>query len=274
MKTHTTHAEIVHAFTLPECSKERKILLEKMRNKGNFKHNTAVLQGGTGSLKVKRRPKAKAVGGRFIHCIHCQGMYLRKELWRHVRRCPCKPENEDLTKEPGRTKVLGLAAALESASCHQISSGVWKLLTAMKQDEVASVVRNDFSIIQFAQSLYNKHGQDPTKYEYMRQKLREVGRLLLCLHTEFSVHNVEEAVKPANFQRVVQAVKKVSGFDEEKHSYTTPSLALKLGHTLHKICDIIHCRALMAEDEELIKSTDIFKKLYSSSGLSWCLTVP
>ncbi|XP_059184722.1 uncharacterized protein LOC131967990 [Centropristis striata] len=264
LKTHTTHAEVVHVFSLPYHSKERKILLEKMRNKGNFRHNTAVLQGGTGPLKVKRKPKAKAVAGKFVHCMYCQGMYLRKELWRHARRCPCKPEDGDLEKEPGRTKVLGLAVAQESASCHQISAGVWKLLSAMKQDEVASAVRNDLSIIQFAQSLYNRHGQDPTKYEYMRQKLREVGRLLLCLRTDFSVHNLEEAVKPANFQRVVQAVKKVSGFDEEKHSYGTPSLALKLGHTLHKVCDIIHCRALMAEHEELIKSTDTFKKLYSS----------
>lgn len=91
-----------------------------------------------------------------------------------------------------------------------------------------------------------------------------MGRLLLCLRTEFSIYNLEEAVKPANFQRVVRAVKKVSGFDEEKHSFLTPSLALKLGHSLQKISDIIHCRALMAEDEDLIRSTDIFKKLYTS----------
>lgn len=264
LKTHKTHADIVHAFSLPKHSKERKLLLDKIRNKGNFRHNVEVLQGGTGPLKVKRNPKAITQARKFIHCMHCQGMYIRKELWRHVRRCPCKPENQDVNKEPGRTKILGLAVAHESAFSQQISSGVWKLLSVMKQDEVASVVKNDLSIIQFAQSLYNRHGQDPTKYEYMRQKLRELGRLMLCLRTEYSVHNLEEAVKPANFQRVVQAVKKVSGFDEATHSYQTPSLALKLGHTLNKISDIIHCRALMAEDEELIKSTDIFKRLYSS----------
>lgn len=42
------------------------------------------------------------------------------------------------------------------------------------------------------------------------------------------------------------------------------AFALKLGHTLKKIAEIIHCRALMAEDEELIRSTDTFKKLYTS----------
>lgn len=75
---------------------------------------------------------------------------------------------------------------------------------------------------------------------------------------------LEDAVKPGNFQRVVQAVRKVSGFNEEKHLYETPGLALKLGHTLNKICDSIQCRALMAEDEELIWSTEMFKKLYTS----------
>ncbi|KAA8579044.1 hypothetical protein FQN60_010568 [Etheostoma spectabile] len=271
LKTHKTHAEIVHAFSLPEDSKERKVLFEKLRNKGNFKHNTAVLQGGTGSLKVKRKPKGQTLAGHFIHCMYCQGMYIRKELWRHVRRCPFKPENEDVDNKPGRTKVLGLAVALESTFSQQISGGVWKLLSVMKQDEVSSVVRNDQCLIQFAHSLYNKHGQDPTKYEYMRQRLREVGRLLLCLRTEFSVDNLEEAVKPANFQIVVQAVKKVSGFDGKKDSYQTPSLALKLGHTLQKIADIIHCRALMAEDEELIRNTDTFKQLYAST---WSELVP
>lgn len=264
LRTHKENAEIVYVFSLPEDSKERKVLIEKMRNKGNFRHNTAVLQSGQGPLKVKRKPKARAVAGTFINCMYCQGMFLRKQLWKHVRTCSCKPENTDLEKPPGRTKVLGLALANKSAFYQQISSGVWKVINLMNQDDVASVIRNDFSIIQFAQSLYNKHGEDPTKYEYMRQKLREVGRLLLCLRTQFSIHNLEEALKPANFQRVVQAVKIVAGFDEEKLFYQTPSLALKLGHTLHKISDIIHCHALMAEDEEMIKSTDTFNKLYSS----------
>lgn len=77
--------------------------------------------------------------------MYCQGMFIRKKQWRHVRRCPYKPESK--VKEPGRTKVLGLAVAQESAFCQQISTGVWKLISVMKQDEVASVVRNDFSIL-------------------------------------------------------------------------------------------------------------------------------
>ncbi|KAL7846086.1 hypothetical protein AOLI_G00242780 [Acnodon oligacanthus] len=75
------------------------------------------------------------------------------------------------------------------------------------------------------------------------------------LHPQFSREATHE---------VIEAVKKVSGYDEEKNCYQTPSLALKLGHTLQKVCEIIHCRALMAEDEEFIKSTETFKKLYTT----------
>lgn len=93
-----THAEIAHGFSFPDHSKERNILIEKLRYKGNFKHSTAILLSGTGTLKVRRIPKTKALSGKFVHCMYCQGMLIRKELWRHVRRCSCKPENEDLDK--------------------------------------------------------------------------------------------------------------------------------------------------------------------------------
>lgn len=125
-------------------------------------------------------------------------------------------------------------------------------------------MRSDFSILQLAQSFVNKFGQDPTKYDYIRQRLRECGRLLLTLRKEYSINTLEDAVRPANFEVVVKAVKKVSGYDEEEHSYHTPSLALKLGHSLQKVSDILHCRALMAQDSSLIKSTQSFKTLYAT----------
>ncbi|CAM4572114.1 unnamed protein product [Leuciscus chuanchicus] len=188
-------------------------------------------------------------------------MFLRRDLWRHVRNCPSKSVDQE---QPGRNKVLALATMSDSVLCQQTSPSVWKLLTPMKDDDISAAVRSDFTILQLAQSFLNKHGQDPSKYDYIRQKLREVGRLLLILRKQFSLHSIEDAVKPANFGIVIQAVKRVSGYDAAKHTYHTPSLALKLGHSLNKLCDIIHCRALMAEDDARIKSSQTFKKLYNS----------
>lgn len=109
--------------------------------------------------------------------------------------------------EPGRTRVLSLATMSNATLCQPISQGVWKLLTVMKDDNITAAVRSDFCILQLAQSFFNKHGQNPTKFEYIRQKLREVGRLLLILQREFKIQTLEDAVKPANFYVLIQAVK-------------------------------------------------------------------
>ncbi|XP_073716136.1 uncharacterized protein [Misgurnus anguillicaudatus] len=263
LKVHEkTNAEVARALALPKHSKERKQLLDKLRNQGNYEHNTDVLTSGTGLLKIRRKPKKKFSSKDYVHCMYCHAMFLRRDLWRHVRNCPSKPVEDGAG--PGKNRVLHLASVSDSTLCQQISQGVWKLLTLMKDDMISAAVRSDFCILQLAQSFFNKHGQDPTKFDYIRQKLREVGRLLLVLRREFSIQTLEDAIRPANFKVVVQAVKKVSGFDENKHSYQTPSLALKLGHSLHKISDIIHCKALMADDSEGIKSSQTFKKLYNA----------
>ena len=90
-----------------------------------------------------------------------------------------------------------------------------------------------------------------------------MGRLLLTLRTKYSTFGFEDAVKPSNFYKIIGAV---AGYNKEKHSYSTPSLALKLGHSLKKISNIILCRAIAAEDENLIKAADRFTTLHKRMG--------
>ncbi|XP_024119917.1 uncharacterized protein LOC112141094 isoform X9 [Oryzias melastigma] len=263
LKTHEKkYADVAQVLSLPKKSKKRLEMLAKLRNKGNHDHNSEVLASGIGTLKPKRTSKKNYKEKDYIHCIYCQALYLRRDLWRHVRKCSSKPGKAN--SEGYDRRVLSLASMNESALCQQVSPGVWKLLAVMKDDDITSTVRSDFSILQLAQSLFNKHGQDPTKFDYIRQRLRECGRLLLVLRKEFSINTFEDAVRPGNFDVVIKAVKKVSGYDGEKNCYSTPSLALKLGHSLQKLNDILHCRALMAQDSTLIKSTQSFKTLYST----------
>lgn len=254
--------DIAEAFSFPKNSKERKRLLEKLRNKGNYEHNQEVMRKHDGQLKLKRRPgpsKISVNAKTHVHCAYCKGLFIRKELWRHSHRCPSKMVSE--TEAISKTKALVLADIAESTYSQAVSPGVWKILGKMRDDEVASVVRNDFLILQLGQSLYNKHGNDPTKFEYIRTKAREMGRLLLTLRKKYSIFSFEDAVKPNNFYKIVGAVREVAGYDEEKHSYCTPSLALKLGHSLKKIGDIILCRAIAAENENLIKAAERFTQL-------------
>lgn len=219
----------------------------------------------SGPLKVRRRPVRSEIElstKTYVHCIYCKGLFVRKELWRHTRRCSSKICSE--SEATGKAKVLVLADIAESTFSQAISPEVWKILGNMKNDDISSVVRNDFLILQLSQSLYNKHGSDPTKFEYIRQKVREVGRLLLSMKKKFSILSFEDALKPNNFYKVIEAVKDVAGYEEKSHSYKTPSLALKLGHSLNKIADIILCRAIAGEDDALTKAAERFKRLCSS----------
>ncbi len=245
----------------PPHSKERKRLLEKLRNRGNYQHNQTVMENQSGPLKVKRRPGKKQPLNKkmYVHCLYCKGMFVRKELWRHMRRCPSKTATD--TEATGQSKVLALVDVAEATSSKAISPGFWKVLGNMKQDDIASVVRNDFLILQLGQSFYNKHGNDPTKNEYIRQKVREMGRLLLSLRKNHSIFSFEDAAKPNHFYKVIEAVRDVAGFHEDTHSYHTPSLALKLGHSLKKIGDIMICRGIAAEDDKMISAAERFQAL-------------
>lgn len=78
------NSDIAYALSLPAGSATRKKLLDNLRNRGNFEYNRDVLQKGRGQLKVKRRAK-KVEYKKYEYCIHCKGMFLRPELWRHEK---------------------------------------------------------------------------------------------------------------------------------------------------------------------------------------------
>ncbi|XP_032365342.1 uncharacterized protein LOC116680314 isoform X3 [Etheostoma spectabile] len=260
-KTHIKeNSDVAYALSLPASSTTRKKLLENLRNRGNFEYNRDVLKKGSGQLKVKRRAK-KVECKKYEYCIHCKGMFLRPELWRHMKRCSSKPEEQD---HQGRKRVLGLASAIQSACSSTVDDGVLKMLSHMHDDVIASVIRNDFCLLRYADTLFAKHGHDPSKHDYIRQKIRQLGRFLQTIRKRSLILTLEDAIKPGNFMEVIEAVKETAGFDKEKNCYKTPSLALKIGHSLLKVSDIIHCHALMAGDDNLIKSSKAFQKLYTA----------
>lgn len=92
------NAEIAYVLSLDIASRQRKVLLEKLRNKGNFQHNTNVVNKGSGCLKVKRKPKPNSGAKRFEPCLYCKGMFIWQDVRRHMGRCPCRLEGEIKTK--------------------------------------------------------------------------------------------------------------------------------------------------------------------------------
>ncbi|XP_074468762.1 uncharacterized protein LOC141753956 isoform X2 [Sebastes fasciatus] len=244
--------DIAEALALPKTSKDRKKLFDELRNRGNYQHNQEVLKNNSGELKLRRRPKTAVISTKtHAHCPHCKGMYGRKKMWRHVARCPSRTTTDSATGD--KTRVLG-----ESPFSKRIPAVVYKMLSAMKQDEIASAVQNDFLLRRLAQYLSETYGNNPRKHDYIRQRLREMGRLLLTLH-EKSIFSFEDAIKPENFCKTVEAVKDIACFDKKMHSYNKPSLALKLGHSLKKMCTIVLTGA--DGNEQTMRDAKTFIKL-------------
>lgn len=95
----------------------------------------------SGPLKVRRRPGKSEIelsAETYVHCVYCKGLFVRKELWRHTRRCPSKMSSE--SEATGKAKVLVLADIAESTFSQAISPEVWKILGKMKNDDISSVV--------------------------------------------------------------------------------------------------------------------------------------
>ena len=110
-----------------------------------------------------------------------------------------------------------------------------EVLSSMGSDDVHRVVVNDRLIMDYANKITAKHFADPDLREYTQCKIRELGRLLIILKSDYGVQSIEDALNPLNFQTLISSVKKLAGYDEETNTYRAPSVALKLGTHLRSV---------------------------------------
>ncbi|XP_032363314.1 uncharacterized protein LOC116675982 [Etheostoma spectabile] len=261
VRKHSNQSAVAKAISFPLNSKERKLHFRLIQNKGNHAHNNEVLKNGRGTLIPSYQTKEPVNASDYMHCIYCEALLKRKSLWRHVSRC--KLSRNCSTTKPGQSRVQSLCAFAQPVP-DGVSKKVWQLTNAMQQDEVTNIIKEEKSILRFGEHLYVKLGHDNTKHVYIRQKMREIGRLVRQAQNAGRLKHMEDFYVPSNFNSVVEAVRELAGFHEHSNSYKTPSLALKLGHSLKKIADILQCEAQMAEsdNEEFLKNLERSRSIY------------
>ncbi|XP_051781264.1 uncharacterized protein LOC114648939 [Erpetoichthys calabaricus] len=257
---HHNETEVAKALQFPRKSKERRLQIDLLRNRGNFAHNVEVLKMGKGMLIPRRQPRNCLPSKDFAHCLNCQGFFLRHNLWRHMKHCKLRKRDQP---KPGKNRVQSLCAFAEPVP-PGVDSGLWKLMSEMIKDDISLIVKKDPCILQIARHLFNRLGSDISKHEYIRQKIRELGRLLLCARRITPLQNMKDFIIPSSFPHVVTAVKCVAGYDQESGTMKTPSLALKLGHSLQKISNIVEAQAMVEENEMMVKNAQSFRKIYET----------
>lgn len=246
-RKHRNEVEVAKALSHPKGSKERRMQLEYLRNKGNFAYNSTVINTGAGLMISRKLPKKNLDGESFMHCIYCKGLFLKKTLWRHFKVCKFRPGDEK--PKPGKTRVQVLCGFAQPPP-PGVTHGVWKLLNSMNQDQVALETRNDWCILELGKHLYNKYGSRVKMHEHIRQKMREFGRLLICAREVSPLTSIKELIHPSNFMHTINAVKRAAGYNEDTNVFEKSSVAVKLGQSLDKKAMLIESHSTISGDEE------------------------
>ena len=250
---------------LSEKDKQKKT--SKMifiRNLGNHKHNCDVIRNGRGTLIVTHRPRHKVKVDEYGPCETCFAYILRNDLWRH--RCPLE---EEKSEEQVTKKRKAVSCKLLLPPPKGMSQNLHEVTHAMRADDITRIAKSDNLIIVFGEKLCQKLGHNKFQYNYIRCKLREMGRFLLQLREDSKNPNgkLEDYICPDQFRLLVSSARKVSGFDEEGHTYSTPSLALKLGHSIRKCARILQGRSIELDQEEKKKKCKSFLQLMDINWL-------
>ncbi|XP_054608497.1 uncharacterized protein LOC129167875 isoform X2 [Dunckerocampus dactyliophorus] len=94
LRKHADEKEVAAASTLPTGSKQRHLLLEQLRCRGNYLHNIEVIRQGRGEIVPWRQPSQEVDARNYLPCPLCLGFFLRADLWKHQASCRRKMASE------------------------------------------------------------------------------------------------------------------------------------------------------------------------------------
>lgn len=104
---HKDQSEVAKAISSPKNSKERKLQLTILRKQGDRAHNVDVIRQGKGVIVPCKQASSPNVNpNKFLHCANCQGLFKKRFLCKHMKRCPLR----GVLPKPGRTRAQSICA--------------------------------------------------------------------------------------------------------------------------------------------------------------------
>ncbi|XP_020314650.2 uncharacterized protein LOC109869147 [Oncorhynchus kisutch] len=273
-RMHAEEAAVGHAISLPKLSKIRSLLLDQLRNKGNYQHNFEVLQSGDGEIVRNCRPSNDGVSMRdCLPCQHCLAFFSKIDLWKHESSCNAR-KGQDETRGGKRVRIQAASSQLAPLPVYS-TGGCEEIIHNMNQDDISCHIKNDPLICKYGNALSAKHGHAKSQFTYIGSKMRELARFVLAVNEmDCGVQYLHEVCVPSKFKLAVHAARKMSGHDPASDRYKTPSLALKIGYSLKRATEIAFGESRMTEDREAEEQAKRFIELLENdwnncfSGLS------
>ncbi|KAK2187980.1 hypothetical protein NP493_148g04069 [Ridgeia piscesae] len=125
----------------------------------------------------------------------------------------------------------------------------------MRKDNVGEITVKDALILEYGRSLVRRFGNDKEQYGYISGKMRQLGRLLICLH---KLCGMKVSLHPSMFQMVVSAAQECYDMN---HTYGMPSQAIKSGQLLEIVAEVKLAQALERCDTDAAETNTQFIKL-------------
>ena len=198
----------------------RKVLIDALRRKGTYQHNIKVLEKGSGELCVKKCPVIPTSYTRYLPCEFCLEFYYRPDLHRHMKTCL---HRNNSAIPAGRVQSK---AALLLPVRRDVCADLNKILVKMRDDAISTVVKSDELIIKYGNVLCRKHYNNEDQDYYISNKLRELGRFVVCMRITVGNLDLKRMIDPKNFTVIVNSVRSMCGWDEEERTIDTPSLGM------------------------------------------------
>ena len=259
---HSEEFEVAYVITLKKGSRERRQAWAKLLHQGDYNHNFDVLESGRGKVIPKYRSKSNDQNVEdLIVCSYCKALYNKYLLYQHNKTCFMRNKSEHSSK--GQPVKEGRLAMPIPKHLSQVFYE--KIILRMKKDYIFRLIQNDSLIILFGErAFYSKDLEEHTP-NTISCRLRELGRLLQCLRrkSEMKISSITQALHPSIFDTILQCVREIAGFDEEKNSFKKGSVAMRLGYSMKKCASILKSEAIKNDDEELKKVAETFEELFS-----------
>lgn len=265
-RNHKTAKEVKELADTKPNSKERALMLTMIRSTGNME------AADRGNLIPKRRKIGENINSQdYSPCELCN-VYLKKiYLHRHRKRCIAR-------NTPVDPKSNAIMSSLVFAACRKKYGKILnrtnlkqEVLGNMRGDNVSEEILNDVLIFSWGDDLLKKTPNNRSKY-HLVAKMRRCANLVIqmrILNPKYT--DMLSILKPHAFDDVIEATKRISGYDPVSRTFRASSTALQLGGYLKQIADLTKKIVLRkkvevaVEDiESCLKNLEYFKDLIST----------
>lgn len=191
-------------------------------------------------------------------CPHCKRELSSANLYKHVKVC----WERKLTLN---TKLLSSYADFERMKqvMPDQSESLLKVLSKLRKDEVADLIKKDPLILEFAMHLVRRYWVNPTQNAKIRSTLREIARFLILIKSKDSaIKELRDVYQPRFYSLFQSTIAEMAGYRD--NTMQKPSIALNLGPTLKEVSERLLIMSIAEGNTEVKNSVKDFQYIYKA----------